>query len=327
MLSFSLVAEALTGLIYHRPSGENSKFAHTPCLMMGEVSPETSPKNTMIQDMINSETISKNKSYNYMSIYIGNDLEDGLEALEAENASLRKYNEYHQVVHEIDHMSDLHEDSSFHKQSIKLNNYVKIEEWLDSSLGETTVIQRLNKKRPKLSNSNQTQNRRRYVNFENSSHFICSFNLNNPEATVCIAFRLNSIASGNNLLLNGIIGNSVKYVAFYKTHSGLGLLISTAYNGSYIVVANNKSSFIGLNYNFPSSKSNFTILKKWHVISVTWSNVKNLSNCWSNGEKLMTFNTGNTKGTDHCIIGNIKTLSDNSHLIGSLGKSLVSIGV
>ena len=27
MLSFSLVAEALTGLIYHRPSGENSKFA------------------------------------------------------------------------------------------------------------------------------------------------------------------------------------------------------------------------------------------------------------------------------------------------------------
>ena len=40
----------------------------------------------------------------------------------------------------------------FHKQSMKLDNYVKIEEWLDSSLGETTVIQRLNKKRPKLSN-------------------------------------------------------------------------------------------------------------------------------------------------------------------------------
>ena len=46
-------------------------------------------------------------SYNYMSIYIGNDLEDRLEALEMVNASLRKYNEYHQVVHEIDHMSDL----------------------------------------------------------------------------------------------------------------------------------------------------------------------------------------------------------------------------
>ena len=58
-----------------------------------------------------------------MSIYIGNDLKDRLEALETENVSLRKcdlkdrlkaletenallkkYNEYHQVVHEIDHM-------------------------------------------------------------------------------------------------------------------------------------------------------------------------------------------------------------------------------
>ena len=33
-----------------------------------------------------------------MATYIGNDLEDRLEALEVENASLRKYNEYHQVV-------------------------------------------------------------------------------------------------------------------------------------------------------------------------------------------------------------------------------------
>ena len=92
-----------------------------------------------------------------MSIYIGNNLEDRLETLETENASLRKYNEYHQVVHEIDHMSDLHVDSSFHKQSMKLSNYVKIEEWLDSSLGETVVIQQLNKKIPELSNQNQTK--------------------------------------------------------------------------------------------------------------------------------------------------------------------------
>ena len=41
-----------------------------------------------------------------MSIYIGNDLEDRLKALEIENASLKNYNNYHQVVHEIDHMSD-----------------------------------------------------------------------------------------------------------------------------------------------------------------------------------------------------------------------------
>ena len=255
-----------------------------------------------------------------MSIYIGNDLEDRLEALETENALLKKYNEYHQVVHEIDHMSDLHVDSSFYKQSVKIDNYHKVLEWIDHSIGQSTVIQQLNKKRPTLSYSNQTQNRRRYVNFENGSHFICSFNLNNPELTVCIAFKLNSIASGNNLLLNGIIGNSVKYVAFYKTHSGLGLLISRAYNGSYMMLANDNSSFIGLDYKFPSSKSNCTILNKWHIISVTWSNHNNLSICWSNGEKLMTFNTGNDKGTDHCIIGNLGTPSGNSHLIGCIGE-------
>ena len=34
----------------------------------------------------------------------------------------------------------------------------------------------------------------------------------------------------------------------------------------------------------------------------------------------MTFNTGNTKGTDHCIIGNINTPSDTSHLIGCIGE-------
>ena len=256
-----------------------------------------------------------------MSICIGNDLEDRLEALEAENTILKEYNDYHQVVHEIDYMSDLHVDSSFYKQSMKLDNFVKINKWIDFSIGQSTVLQELNKERPKLSNSDQTQNRRRYVNFENGSHFICSLNLNSPETTVCIAFRLNSIASGNNLLLNGIICNSIKYVAFYKTHSSLGLLISTAYDGSYVTVANDKSSFIGLDHKFPSSKSDCTILNEWHVISVTWSNVKDLSNCWSNGENLMNFNTGNTKGTDHCIIGNIGTPSDNnSHLIGCVGE-------
>ena len=55
---------------------------------------------------------------------------------------------------------------------MKLDNYVKIEAWFDSSIGQSTVIQKLDKKRPKLSNQNQTQNRRRYVNFENGSHFI-----------------------------------------------------------------------------------------------------------------------------------------------------------
>ena len=42
MLSFDSIAEA-QGLIYPSPSGENFRFAYTPCLMMGEVSLGTSP--------------------------------------------------------------------------------------------------------------------------------------------------------------------------------------------------------------------------------------------------------------------------------------------
>ena len=76
-----------------------------------------------------------------MSIYTGNNLEDRLEALEAENVSLRKYNEYWQVVDEIDHTPDLHVDSSFYKLSMKLDNYVKINEWFDSLIGQSSVIQ------------------------------------------------------------------------------------------------------------------------------------------------------------------------------------------
>ena len=45
-----------------------------------------------------------------------------------------------------------------------------------------------------------------------------------------------------------------------------------------------------------------------------------LSVNWSNGKKIMTFNTGNTKGTDHCIIGNIGTPSDHSYLLGCIGE-------
>ena len=85
--------------------------------------------------------MSKNISYNYMSIYIRNNLEDRLEVSKAANASLRKYNEYQQIVDEIDHTSDLHLDSSFHKKSMKIDNYVKINEWFDSSLGQSMVIQ------------------------------------------------------------------------------------------------------------------------------------------------------------------------------------------
>ena len=34
----------------------------------------------------------------------------------------------------------------------------------------------------------------------------------------------------------------------------------------------------------------------------------------------MTFNTGNAKGTDHCIIGDIGTTFGKSHLIGCIGE-------
>ena len=206
-----------------------------------------------------------------------------------------------------------------------IDNYFKIKTSYDSSIGQSMEIQQLDKKRPKLSNLNQTQNRRRYINFENGSHSICSFNLNNPESTVCIAFKINGIASGNFIFLNGIIGNSndrnyAKLIAFYKTHSSLGLIISTAYNGSYLSVTNDDSSLVWPDYKFPSSKSNYTILNKWHVISIAWSNCKNLSNCWSNGEKLMTFNTGNAKGSDHCFIGDLGIILGNTYLMGCIGE-------
>ena len=256
-----------------------------------------------------------------MSIYIGNDLEDRLKALEVENELLRKYNDYHQVVHEIDHMSDLHVDSSFHKQSMKLDNYVKIEEWFDSSLGQTTVIQRLDLKKPTLSNPNQTQNKRRYVNFANGSRFICSLNLNSPELTIFIVFKITDIASGDQEIVNSLIGNSIvdngklkinaKHISFYKTHSGgLGLLISKAEVGAYAAIANDSINlFSKPDSKFTSSKSNCTVLNKWHVISVTWSNKKNLSNCWSNGEKLMTFSSGDAKGSNYSFIGDVGRLN------------------
>ena len=40
----------------------------------------------------------------------------------------------------------LYVDSSFYKQSMKIVNYHKIKEWIDSSIGQSTVIQNLDKK-------------------------------------------------------------------------------------------------------------------------------------------------------------------------------------
>ena len=141
-----------------------------------------------------------------------------------------------------------------------IDNYFKLTEWTNSSIGQSTVIQQLDKKRPTLSRLNQTQNRRRYVNFENGSHFICSLNLNNPELTIFIAFKMTGIASESQSFFNSIIGNTneritMKLITFYGTYSSLGLLISKAQAGSYVVIANNSSSLIPKpDSKFPSSK-------------------------------------------------------------------------
>ena len=121
--------------------------------------------------------------------------------------------------------------------------------------------------------------------------------------------------------INGKI--AAKHIAFYRIFGGSGLLISKAkVGGAYLSIANDGSSLIHEpDLKFPSSKSNRTDLDKWHLISVTWSNKgENLSNCWSNGEMLVTFTTGNVKGSDY--IGNIGKVSGwhKTHLTGFIGE-------
>ena len=164
------------------------------------------------------------------------------------------------------------------------------------------------------------------------SHFICSLNLNNPKLTVFIAFKMTAIASENQSFFNSIIGNTTerttaKLVTFYKTFGGLGLLITKAQVGSSIATANDSSSLIPKpDSKFPSSKSNCTDLNKWHVISVTWARAwaigKDLSNCWCNAKKLITFTIGNIKGSDHCYIGDLGKIPgwSNTHLTGCTGE-------
>ena len=147
---------------------------------------------------------------------------------------------------------------------------------------------------------------------------------------------MTNIASGYQLFVNSLIGNSdetanSKFITFYRTYSGLGLLISKAQSGSYVAITNYDSNSIKPDLKFPSSKSNCTILNKWHVISLTWSKGENLSNCWSNGVKLITFTMGNVKGTDHCYMGNYIIITHSkfsgiisrwfkTHLTGCIGE-------
>ena len=64
-------------------------------------------------------------------------------------------------------------------------------------------------------------------------------------------------------------------------------------------------------------------MNKWHIISVTWHNKgQNQSNCWSNGEKLITFTAGNVKGSDYCYIGDLGEISSRykTHLTDCIGE-------
>ena len=107
-------------------------------------------------------------------------------------------------------------------------------------------------------------------------------------------------------------------------HSGgLGLLISKAEVGAYVAIANNSSNmFPDSESKFTSSKSNCTVLNKWHVISVMWFNKKNLSNCWSNGIKIITFKSRDATGSDYSFIGDLGRLngSYNTYLSGCIGE-------
>ena len=153
------------------------------------------------------------------------------------------------------------------------------------------------------------KNRRRYVNFENGSHFICNLNLNNSELTIFISFKMTNIASGEQEFVNSLIGKTIKrvnakFITFHRTYNGLGLLISKARVGSYVAIANDGNSSIPKpDLKFPSSKSNCMGLNKWHIISVTWPNKgENLSNCWSDVDKLITSTTGNINPITYGIL-------------------------
>ena len=154
------------------------------------------------------------------------------------------------------------------------------------------------------------------------------------ETTVFIIFKITGIVSGDQEIVDSLIGSSIvdngklkinaKHISFYKTHSGgLGLLISKAEVGIYVAIANDSSNmFPDPESKFTSSKSNCTVLNRWHVISVMWSNKKNLSNCWSNGIKIITFTSGDAKGSDYSFIGDLGRLNDsyNTYLPGCIGE-------
>ena len=113
-------------------------------------------------------------------------------------------------------------------------------------------------------------------------------------------------------------------MTFYRTFNSVGLLISRAHVDSYLAISNDSSISIPKpDMKFLSSELNCTNLNKWHVISVTLSDKgENLSNCWSNGERPITFTKGNIKGSGHCYIRDLSKINDwhKTHLTGCFGE-------
>ena len=66
---------------------------------------------------------------------------------------------------------------------------------------------------------------------------------------------MTNIASGNQEFVNSLISNTTerintKFITFFETFGGLGLLISKAQAGAYIAIANDGSSSINQILNF-----------------------------------------------------------------------------
>ena len=72
---------------------------------------------------------------------------------------------------------------------------------------------------------------------------------------------MTNIASEDKEIINSLIGNNnkkanAKFITFYKTFRGLGLLISKAQVGTYVAIANDDSSSTKPDLKFLSSTSN-----------------------------------------------------------------------
>ena len=80
------------------------------------------------------------------------------------------------------------------------------------------------------------------------------------ELTAFIIFKMTNTASGDQGFFNSLIGNNnkkinAKFITFYKTFGGLGLLISKAQSGTYIGIANDDSRSNQISNSLPQNQT------------------------------------------------------------------------